>query len=102
MRIPKRLEEARKVIADNTQNTEELIQQKLKDFRNLDIQGIVKEKGEFDKIIEGLSEEEKKQMDVELEKMASEQSGFLEVIADALEDPETRTAIFEELKRRAR
>jgi len=102
VRIPKRLEEARKVIAENTPDREELIQQKLKEFRELDIQGIVREKGEFDKIIEGLSEEEKKQMDVELEQMAGEQHGLIEVIADYLEDPESRAAIIDELKRRVR
>ena len=102
MRVPKRLGEARKIIEEHTGDVEDLIQQKLDEFRNLDIQGIVRKQDQFEEITTELSEQEKQQFEKEFEELAEDHSGLINAVADSLSDPKTREAIIEELKRRVR
>ena len=102
MRIPKRLGEATRIVKENTPDIEELIQKKLQEFRNLDIQGIIRTRSEFDEIVKTLNEEEKEQFEKEFDELSEQHTGMLSVIADALEDPEVREKIMDELHRRVR
>jgi hypothetical protein len=102
MRIPKRLGEARKVLKDNVPSTEEMIQQKLDEFRNLDIKGIIKGQDEFSEITKDLSDEERARFDSEFEDMVDVNEGLINSVADALGDPETREKIIDLLKIKVR
>lgn len=102
MRIPKRLGEARRIVNENTPAIEELIKKKLQEFRNLDIQGVIRKEDQFDEITKGLDEAEKEQFEKEFEEMADDYSGILESVARALEDPESREKIIDELHRKVR
>lgn len=102
MRIPKRLGEATKVVKENSPDIEELIQKKLQEFRNLDIQGIIRKQSEFDEIVKTLNEKEKEQFEKEFDELADQHGGLLGAVADALEDPEVREKIIDELQRRVR
>ena len=102
MRIPKRLEEARKIIKEKLPNKEEAIQESLKEFRNFDFQGVIKEQDRFDEIIKDLNQQEKDQFEKEFNDLSETAGGFIEALCDALEDPEDREKILDELKRRVR
>lgn len=102
MRVPKRLGEARKIIKENTPDVEKLIQEKIAEFRNLDITGILKEQDGFDELTNGMNEQEKAVFDSEFESMVDKKNGLINTLADYLEDPETREKIIEELKARVR
>jgi len=98
MRIPKKPGEKK----ENAIDLEEMIQEKIAEFRNLDIRGILSKQDRFDEITKGLDEDQKAVFDKEFEGLVDQNEGLINALADCLEDPETREKIIEQLRVRVR
>jgi hypothetical protein len=84
----------------NKKSINELIDEKVKELRNLDVRARLAEQDNFEEITRHLSEEEREAFDEEAEDIAESCTDMLSAIADILKDPEARAGIIEELKRR--
>lgn len=97
------LAQALKIIEEargKNKTTEELINEQIERFRNIDIMAELKKMDRFDEITAALSEDEKAVFDEKAVEVISEHVDILDTFADALKDTKTREAILEELKRR--
>jgi hypothetical protein len=92
--------DATKVVNESLPDKEELIQDKLKILRNIDLAQEALKQENVDSLTKTLNVEEKKKFNLDVENMAESYSGILDTIADCLEDPENRMKIIDELKRR--
>ena len=69
-------------------------------LREIDLVDEAKKADDVPKLLEGLSEDEKRHADAKLQNVADGYKDMLAHIADALEDPKSRAEIVEEWKRR--
>ena len=97
------LRRATEIVAEankNKKSINELIDEKVKELRNLDVRARLAEQDNFEEITRHLSEEEREVFDEETEAVIDSCNDMLSVVANILKDPEARAGIIEELKRR--
>ena len=92
--------EAQRIIRENTPNFEEVLAEKLEMLRNVDLAKQAKEQDGMEFLMNEMTDEERKNVNKEIEQVADSYSELLEMVADVLEDPNKRSKILDELKRR--
>ena len=95
-----RLIEAMKIVNKTKVNDEEAIQEKILLLRNIDLSAEAMKQDNIDDLIEKLSDDEKEQLDSDMDDLSFTYSSILNSVADCLEDPELRLKIVDEFKRR--
>lgn len=95
-----KLIEAMKIINKTKVNDEEAIQEKILLLRNIDLSAEAMKQDNIDDLIEKLSDDEKEQLDSDMDDLSFTYSSILNSVADCLEDPELRLKIVDEFKRR--
>jgi hypothetical protein len=95
-----KLIEAMKIVNKTKVDNEEIIQEKILLLRNIDLSAEAMKQDNIDDLIEKLSDDEKDQLDSDMDDLSSTYSSILNSVADCLEDPELRLKIVDEFKRR--
>ncbi len=89
-----------KIVNKTKVDNEEIIQEKILLLRNIDLSAEAMKQDNIDDLIEKLSDDEKDQLDSDMDDLSSTYSSILNSVADCLEDPELRLKIVDEFKRR--
>ena len=95
-----KLIEAMKIVNKTKVDNEEIIQEKILLLRNIDLSAEAMKQDNIDDLIEKLSDDEKEQLDSDMDDLSFTYSSILNSVADCLEDPELRLKIVDEFKRR--
>tara|TARA_R110002020_G_C15806767_1_gene731711 strand:- start:142 stop:450 length:309 start_codon:yes stop_codon:yes gene_type:complete len=95
-----KLIEAMKIINKAKINNEEALQEKISLLRNIDLSAEAIKQNNVSSLIENLNDDEKEKLDNDMDDLAFTYSSILNSVADCLENPELRTKIVDEFKRR--
>ena len=95
-----KLVEAMNIVNKNKVDNEKLISEKIKLMRSVDLSAEALKQENIEDLISDLSDEEKKQFDVDVKNLSESYSNILDSVADYLENPELRSKIVDEFKRR--
>jgi len=98
MKNSSNLIEALKAIREGKKSADTAFREKLNEIRTTDFAAIAKEQNK--EIIEQLSEDEKKRLDADVKDVANSYSAVVDSLIEYFDDPEMRTKIKDELKRR--
>lgn len=95
-----KLTEAMNIVNKNKADNEKLISEKIKLIRSMDLSAEALKQENIEDLVGGLSDEEKEQFDIDVKNLSESYSNILDSVADYLENPELRSKIVDEFKRR--
>ena len=95
-----KLVEAMNIANKNKDDNEKLINEKIKLMRSVDLSAEALSQESIGELVSDLNDEEKEQLDVDIKNLSESYSNILDSVADYLENPELRSKIVDEFKRR--
>jgi MinD-like ATPase involved in chromosome partitioning or flagellar assembly len=95
-----KLTDALRVLNEHKEDESTVFREKLEEVRNVDLLDMAMQGEHVTELVKDLTEEEKVELDKEMESITQSYESILDSVADYLEDPEARKKIMEELKRR--